>query len=366
MIRSRHTWRRAAFTLIELLVVIAIIVVLMSLLLPAVQKVREAANRMTCANNLKQLGIAIHNFHSSYNHLPRPGEWLYPTGVVGPSGRPIFKQTQDFQSPYTMLLPYIEQDAAWDLYNTRFRYNDPAAPNNQIAAQTAIKMILCPSNPLQNLRYAGGNDSAGFGTSDYAPSPYTDINPTTGLKDSEWFSPAALMGQVIPDVWMTTYSAGSSGCTNLYHIDTTKWLEPDPHYGSVSFGASRDGTSTSMCFYEDVGRNETWAASRYLDPVTNAPRASWRWAEPDNASGVSKVINNNRTPFGGPATCPWTNHDCGPNNEIFSFHSGGANCLFLDGHVKFIPETIPAFVVRALVTRDGGTSEKDAYTLVDY
>jgi prepilin-type processing-associated H-X9-DG protein len=120
-----------------------------------------------------------------------------------------------------------------------------------------------------------------------------------------------------------------------------------------------------MMFYEDVGRNETWAASRYYDPVTGTSRASWRWAEPDNASGVSKVINNNRTPFGGPATCLWSSHDCGPNNEIFSFHAGGANALFADGHVRFLRESIPARVVRALITRDGGTDEKDDYPLAD-
>jgi prepilin-type N-terminal cleavage/methylation domain-containing protein/prepilin-type processing-associated H-X9-DG protein len=363
--KIRNSDRRSGFTLIELLVVIAIIVVLMSLLLPAVQKVREAANRMTCANNLKQLGIAVHNFHTSHSKLPRPGEWLYPIGVDMASGRTIFKQSQDWQGPITMLLPYIEQDAAWDLYDLKKAYNDPTAPNNQIAAQTSIAMLLCPSNPLQNLRYAGGKDSAGYGTSDYAPCPYTDINPVTGAKDNTWFAPALAMGQIIPDAYMTTYSAGSSGCTNLYQIDSTKWLNPDPYFGAVSFGAARDGTSTSLLFYEDVGRNETWAASRYFDPVTSAPRASWRWAEPDNASGVSKVINNNRTPFGGPASCLWQNHDCGPNNEIFSFHSGGANCLFGDGHVKFLRESIPARVVRALVTRDGGSEEKDDYALAD-
>jgi prepilin-type processing-associated H-X9-DG protein len=348
--------------LIELLVVIAIMIVLMSLLLPAVQKVREAANRMTCANNLKQLGIAVHNFHASYNKLPRPGEWLYSTGVLGPTyNREILKQSQDFQSITTMLLPYIEQDAAADLFDLKFRYNDPARPDNQVAAQTTIPMMLCPTNPLIGMRQSGGRDSAGYGTCDYASCPYTDIDPNTGLKHNEWFAPAAMCGQVIPDIYMTTYSAGSSGCTNLYQIDTTKWPNPDPILGAVSFGASRDGTSVSMIFYEDVGRNEFWAQSRYFDPVTNAPRASWRWAEPDNTSGVSKPVNNNRTPFGGPASCPWTNHDCGPNNEIFSFHAGGAHVAFLDGHVRFLRESISPFVVRALATRDGGSAEKDFY-----
>jgi prepilin-type processing-associated H-X9-DG protein len=345
--------------------VIAIIAVLMSLILPAIQKVREAAARIQCANNLRQLGIALHNFHSAHGKFPRAGEWLYSTGTYGPLyGRLIYKQTQDLQSPITMLLPYIEQDGAWELYNVRARYNDPLVPNNQLAAKTAIPMLLCPTNPLHALRAAGNVDSLGYGVSDYAPCPYTDIDPNTGLKNNEWFGAAALMGAPIADQFMTDYPS-SSGTTNNYHIDLTKWLQPDPLHGAVNVGVIRDGTSYSLGFYEDVGRNETWSASRYYDPVTGQPRASWRWAEPDNASGVSKVINNNKAPFGGPSSCPWFNHDCGPNNELFSFHPGGANALFMDGHVIFLRETLSPQVVRALVTRDGGSSEKDYYSGLD-
>jgi prepilin-type processing-associated H-X9-DG protein len=131
--------------------------------------------------------------------------------------------------------------------------------------------------------------------------------------------------------------------------------------GAPNVGVIKDGLSNSMAFYEDVGRKETWAASRYLDPVTGGSRAGWRWAEPDNASGISKIINNNKAPFGGPSTCPWTNHDCGPNNEVFSFHGGGANALFMDGHVIFLREELSPGVLRALATRAGGAAEADLY-----
>lgn len=337
------------FTLIELLVVIAIIGVLVAILVPAVQKVRESANRATCLNNLKQLGIALHNFHATRNVFPPAGEFLF----TEPDG--TYKQTQNLQSPITLLLPFIEQEAAWEIYTPSKRYNDPSTPNNQKAAKVVIPMLLCPSNPLRDNRTGGDRDSEGYGVSDYAPCPYTTLGPD-GTANSSWFSAAALMSAPIPVVAM---SSSDPNVTHVKHIDATAY--PDPLFGAPTVGQIKDGTSNCLAFYEDVGRHQGWAASRYLDPVTGGPRASWRWAEPDNASGVSKVINNNKTPFGGPPTCPWKNHDCGPNNEIFSFHSGGAHVLFMDGHVRFLREDLSPAVVRALVTRAGGADEAGLY-----
>jgi hypothetical protein len=97
-----------------------------------------------------------------------------------------------------------------------------------------------------------------------------------------------------------------------------------------------------------------FAPNAYLDPVDNKGRRHWRWAEPDNTSGASKVMNNNANPTNGPSTCPWTYHDCGPNNEWFSFHVGGAHACMADGSVRFIRDSIPLRTVYALGTRDGG------------
>ena len=354
-IRSRSL--RKGFTLIELLVVIAIIAVLVALLVPAVQKVREASARSTCQNNLKQLGLALHAHNSAYNCFPPAGEYLYnetPTTL---------KQTQNLQSPITLLLPYIEQDAAYEMFDVSKRYNDTTAPNNQVASKTVINLLLCPSNALREMRSGGIKDSAGYGVSDYAPCPYTNLDPAAtntsspGASGSAFLAAAALMSTVIP---VTDLGGATATITNTKHIDAA--VHKDPLEGAPTIGMIKDGTSNCMAFYEDVGRNESWAASRYLDPVTMGSRASWRWAEPDNASGVSKAVNANKSPFGGPATCPWTNHDCGPNNEIFSFHTGGANVLFMDGHVVFLRETTSPLVVRALVTRAGGTSETSYYS----
>src|SRR5262249_43192886 len=104
---------RTGFTLVQLLVVIAIIAVLIGPRVAAVQKGREAANRAKCTNNLRQIGIASHNFYSTYNGFPRAGEHIlfYDSGAG-----PVLRKTQDFQSCFTLLLPYLEQDKVFVTY----------------------------------------------------------------------------------------------------------------------------------------------------------------------------------------------------------------------------------------------------------
>jgi prepilin-type N-terminal cleavage/methylation domain-containing protein/prepilin-type processing-associated H-X9-DG protein len=139
-----------------------------------------------------------------------------------------------------------------------------------------------------------------------------------------------------------------------------------------------DGLSKTICMTEEVGRAEGLGQYRYLDPFGSAQynggfRASWRWGEPDSSNGVSgppngvykdpvfgKVINNNATPLGGPSTgalnsnntpgCPWTQGNCGPNDEAFSFHLNGCNCLFMDGSVRFIRDDIDVQTFKRLIT----------------
>ncbi len=353
--------RGRGFTLIELLVVIAIIGILIALLLPAVQKVREAANRVACSNNLKQIGIALHNYENNNGKFPTGGEGtiLLPTGGA--------QSWFDTHSTWTMLLPYIEQENVYKMFDLSLPYNVGSRPKNREAAKAQIKTYLCPSNAVYQ------PDPFGYGQSDYMPTVYTDIHPVDGYRD-----PATL----------TTLGSRVDGAL---------------HLGGTKTSEITDGLSNTLAAAEDVGRlhesyrypNGLGMLSNYvedyrtiLDPPPeginpSGRRAINRWAEPDQGNGVSgpptsgthlnhgprglqPVINNSATPFGGPLepldmACPWSTNNCGPNDEIFSYHPGGALAVFCDGHVAFLRETIRPQIMQRLVAMADGlpVSESD-------
>lgn len=308
--------KRNGFTLIELLVVIAIIAILIGLLLPAVQKIREAANRMSCSNNLKQLGLGIHNYEGTYGKLPTSGE-----------GNNSTKTGTDFdlESFYTVILPYIEQDNVWKAMDHTVNYDATTA--NQNAAKTKIKTFVCPSNAVNAL------DPNGYAPADYMPISYCNI----GTDGSQ--------GAARCDGFLTIYKyAGGSKIANC-----------------------TDGTSNTIALIEDVGKNGTYNGGFSVKYPT---RRLYVWAEPNIANGISgppvgppipnvdgiRPINNNNSKMGGPAGCLWSTDGCGPNDEPFSFHTGGALALFGDGSVKFIRETITMSQMRLLCDPADGLS----------
>jgi prepilin-type N-terminal cleavage/methylation domain-containing protein len=327
----------AGFTLVELLVVIAIIGVLIALLLPAIQAAREAARRSSCMNNARQLGLGVQNFESAIKKLPSGGEgteWSNPANPITGFDR---------HSTFTQILPYLEQVVVSAQFSLKYAYNDPAAPQNQRAAKSHIEVFLCPSNAVRQ------PDPFGYGGVDYMPTVYTDIHPITGLRDK-----------------VASRSDGALA------------LQP------ASMSMVSDGTSHTIALAEDAGRNweevEPFTTSKYAD-LTNAVdkppsgnRAINRWAEPDTGNGVSgppnsvagdlkPVVNNHASPVNGPVECPWSTNNCGPNDEIFSFHTSGATAVFADGSAHFIVETIEPQVMRTLVTRgeDDLTDASKAY-----
>ena len=386
---------RKGFTLIELLVVIAIIGILIGLLLPAIQKAREAAARAQCTNNMRQMGIALHAFHDAQKSFPTSGE-------IGNSADPrdgkSLKTTFAIHSTFTLLLPYIEQIGLYEKVDLQTYYlsttNDTAG-----AFKSAVPTFLCPTNPV---RPKSGVDTNGYGYTDYQPIAYVSIQ-TTGIPadtvrvDAIARVPGALALKNEGGFYgltagasagsgngggggVETLIASNTGTSNfektmfvkagdgtLTPTVTKKAIGMDgPNQGDVL-----DGLSQTIFMTEDVGRSETFNTLNYAAPIgygtpTVNDRAGWRWGEPDSGNGISgpnkdtagktfgdknqKPINNNATPLGGPVTCPWSTNNCGPNDEVFSFHNAGANCLFGDGSVRFIGDNVDMLTFRRLCT----------------
>jgi len=363
MIRTDRVSRRGGFTLIELLVVIAIIAILIALLLPAVQQARESARRTQCKNNLKQIGLAVHNFESTYAYLPHSGQCDSTGGAA---------TVYMTESTPTLLLPYIEQANVYNQmdhtlifanmaaagYTTSQLspnsigrvYNDVAHPATVLAAQTQIQAFICPSTPVAPETRSPDR----FGVWDYMFIAVSDIED------------GSTAGATSP--------VGTRPTTTARRVEMTvqAMLSCDKNR---KFGAITDGTSNTILCIEDAGRAHpnagTFASlSSRPSPVAEGPawsggasngRRMYAWADPDSGanglSGPSNAIspasrqariNNYNTPMGGPAECRWVNNNCGPNDEPFSWHTGGCQAVLGDGSVRFLSENMDVLTLKWL------------------
>ena len=307
---------RRAFTLIELLVVIAIIAVLIGLLLPAVQKVREAASRMKCQNNLKQLGIAMHNYESLYKAFP-PGRNQYPKVVSAPA----------------RLLSNVEQENLQKLVN----YDSTLAdPQNVQASQTRLELFICPSDP-QHGKVPGLPD---YGTN------YVACNGTGVSVDTS----GTATYLTIPN------GNGVFAQTPIRIADIVDGTSNTAAFSESILGNGQAPTSTpplnpKLVVLEVPGGNDpTPAACDSGAGVWSAARGG-QWI---NGHFGNTLYNHYYPPN------PVGKWDCGnaSHNKALStarsYHPGGVNLLLCDGSARFVANPIKLSVWQALATRSGG------------
>ncbi|MCI0458766.1 MAG: DUF1559 domain-containing protein [Gemmataceae bacterium] len=284
---------RGAFTLIELLVVLAIISILIGLLLAAVQRVREAANRIHCTQNLKQLGLALHNYHDARRAFP-------PGGVTRPR----------LHGWAPSVLPFLEQGALARKYDVRRHWFDPV---NQPVVTADLSLMQCPSAARASQLATGtvGPIAWSAATGDYGL--FRTVNPI--LVDDGYLPPVGSLAGIMVFNRITRLTD------------------------------ARDGSSNTLLLVESAGRPQRWEMGRLIADERSAAAG---WADPAKAARLNGYDSAGGYLLGECAM------NCTNNHEVYSFHPGGANLLFGDGSVRFLHQQIGIRVMAALVTRAGG------------
>jgi prepilin-type N-terminal cleavage/methylation domain-containing protein len=332
-------WKKSGFTLIELLVVIAIIGILVGLLLPAVQGVREAARRSACANNMRQLALAGANYESALKRIP-------PSLIVnlglppGGSGQPGAPYPGIVHSWAPNLLSYIEQDNVASLYDNRFPWFSspaivPGSPDNQAALRNPIATFLCPSTPGGAERRVSGTFS--FGASfPYQNLAVTDYAPCSSI------NPGSITFFGYP-AGTTQFQLFSAMRPSLRGAGITPLLG-SPTSEAAKMGDIIDGTSNTIFLCEDAGRPDFYIGRKVQTTKLN----DGGWGHHENDYGLDGAV-------GGTTTAPGNRVINAHNdNETYSFHQGGAMHSFTDGSTRYIAETIAPEVYAALITANGG------------
>jgi prepilin-type N-terminal cleavage/methylation domain-containing protein len=348
---------RQAFTLIELLVVIAIIAVLVALLLPAVQQAREAARRSQCKNNLKQLGLACHNYHDVFNTFPL--NWY--NGQNTQQGDPYNPTYPNGSWPWTvMAFPYIDQSPLYNILSTYFGAVSSGQPPNigmgfqgsvnglpspLSLAKTPISVFVCPSNQegLVRNHQIIEPDNGGWNAPYSMPAGGIDYVGNLGHMWAGWHD----CGNV-PDFTNISplFARGSNPGTPWA---SERWNNDNPlingtflYRGSRGIHEITDGTSNTVLLYECMH----WRGGNPYDVINYNDCANW--ASGLCATGTMRNPINNRNPawsYGNGDIRNW-----GPS----SYHTGGCHVVLGDGSVRFVSENIGHLVRYAIAVRNDG------------
>ena len=364
MIRSR----RLGFTLVELLVVIAIIGVMVGLLLPAVQAAREAARRMSCSNNMKQLGLGLHNYHAAYN--------TFPAGVRGGNAGGGGNQ-EGWGFPFWIgLLPFIEQQSL----SERLVLAGTAHPNGQhpgwvgvpwagtagninqgVVNNVVVTSFVCPSNPMEpNINQAGANmtfpsyigiqggvDDDAFGTAGASP-------PMAGAPGDT-------------DRFQNRRQRSNSGCcggTSANGIQSAGGVLVGNEY--LGFKHITDGTSNLIVLGEvgdwmkDSNQNLVDLRGVHGWPMgTSRAERITTWVDFAGGDARQFHLTSIRYPIGTrDTTLPGTGTNFGPNNLLVSAHTGGIQVTLADGSVRFMTNSTDLPLLKRLATRDSGITKE--------
>ena len=340
MLKFQKSETRRAFTLIELLVVIAIIAILIALLLPAVQQAREAARRTQCKNNLKQLGLACHNYHDTFGQFPQNYD-----------GRPVAEMTlgqwQGGKGSFgwiVMALPYLEQAPLYQ----QFDFSDQSggsgslgwtSEKNTNAATAILSALMCPSNPQPSRVIVDVAGCGGGGTFGGAQVGRTDYTGNLGFIAGDWRSCLVSDGGNIPLTKTGTETVGQpldawgEGSSQNYLQSMNGVFS---FMGTAKMRDITDGTSNTILVMED----HHWAAGK--TQPTNYARDTG-WASPMQVTTAANLINQGYG-YNDPHKC----------HGISSTHVGGAQILLCDGSVRFISENLDLRTLQAIATRGTG------------
>ncbi len=365
--RHEHTYQsRNAFSLLELVVTIGIVLLLIALLLPNVRSAREAARRTQCKNNMKQLGVALHNYHDS--HLRFPPTYIVAINASGPN---TFNSYSWLQSWQASIIPQIEHSALGRDLN-----NNGSIANQKTTRQfttTALPFFTCPSVPhtsqiatsttIPGFTNIGGYTSTKSFTIE---SGHCDFSNASGVNGS--LSVTAYAQDENPETGppsKDSHGMLSQGIIVVNRDGKAETLTPDE---PNMVDEVTDGTSNTFMLIESAGREHLWRIGKHVDPQLvyngnnteeclndpgcwHAAQFSGGWANP--YAGEAWINGSTYDGFNDGPCVVNCSTERGASSGLHSFHPGSANVLLGDGSVKTVNEGVSAYVFAAMITRNG-------------